>query len=156
LERLHLRALDRIPSGPDRLTLETCHLEHATVGGWPTWALLSTAGLPLPQQLQNAYRAALLEVLSDAASALLIPWPDGGELADTWATALARLDLPSTRLLLGQQARLVGLDRTTATVEVQPTWLAMVSARRDLIATALGAVIGRPVTLALTSAEVGQ
>jgi hypothetical protein len=75
------------------------------------------------------------------------PGPD--LLATVWAAALQRLPLPSTRMLLSQQAQLLSLSETTAVVEVRGNWLAMVEARRELVAEALAEVLGHPVGLEL-------
>lgn len=154
LERLHGRALDRIQSGTDRRSLQACQLAPVIVGGWPTWEIRSAADLPIAPALHASYRAALAEVLREAAAALLAPWPGSWELGETWGAVLERLDLPSTRMLLWQQCRLRSLDELTATVEVAPTWRAMVESRRTLIEAALEAAIGRPLALLVVDSEV--
>lgn len=79
-------------------------------------------------------------------------------LALVWGQALRALRLPSTRLLLAQQSRLVGLAATMtgprAVVEVAPDWLPMVRSRAALVRQALAEVLGRPVALELR--EMGR
>lgn len=77
------------------------------------------------------------------------------QLGGIWAAVLQRLQLPSTRMLLSQQARLVLLANGTALVEVEPSWLAMASSRRELLAAAFAAELGHPVALTLRGG-VGQ
>jgi hypothetical protein len=75
-------------------------------------------------------------------------------LAVIWARALQALQLPSTRMLLTQQARLEALRPNcwgdlVAVVAVAPDWLAMVRTREALLSAALVAAVGRPVRLVL-------
>ena len=154
LERLHSRALDRIQSGTDRRTLQACTLAPVIMGGWPSWEIRSAADLPIPTTLHASYRAALAAVLREAAESLLAPWPGSWELGETWAAVLDRLDLPSTRMLLAQQCRLRSIDELTATVEVAPSWRAMVESRQSHLEAALEAAIGRPLALLVVDSEV--
>ena len=70
-----------------------------------------------------------------------------------WRGVLRRLELPSTRMMLSQQAHLLGVERTesglVATVGVTPRWLSMVAGRRELMETAFEVWYGRPVRVAL-------
>jgi hypothetical protein len=77
-------------------------------------------------------------------------------LRKVWRRALDQLDLPSTRTLLAQQARLVelrgalGMPGTLlAEVAVQASWLEMAHARRQLLADAMGHVLGQTVAVVL-------
>ena len=81
----------------------------------------------------------------------LPPWPVD-PLADPleaiWRRTLQALQLPSTRMLLSQQARLEAF-RLVAVVGVAPGWLPMVRSREALVISALVAAVGRPVCLVL-------
>ena len=70
-----------------------------------------------------------------------------------WHGVLRRLELPSTRMMLSQQAYLLGVKRTegglVATVGVTPRWLSMVAGRRELMEMAFEVWYGRPVRVAL-------
>ena len=75
-------------------------------------------------------------------------------LAVIWGRTLQALQLPSTRMLLSQQARLEAFrpnhwGELVAVVVVAPDWLAMVRSREALLSAALVAVVGRPVWLVL-------
>lgn len=80
-------------------------------------------------------------------------------LGAIWGRTLQALELPSTRMLLSQQARLEALRPTgwgelVAVVAVAPDWLPMVQTRAALLSDALGrALNARPVWLVL---EAGQ
>lgn len=92
----------------------------------------------------------------------MLAWPQRPDplpptLAVVWLAALRRLQLPSTRMLLSQQAELVELRcsgwgparEVVAVVGVRPDWLAMTMSRRDLIAAAFAELLGEPVALEL-------
>ena len=89
----------------------------------------------------------------------LAPPPD--PLAAIWQRALQALELPSTRMLLAQQARLFDLATDlpsrpgiTAVVEVVAQWLPVVEARHELVANALAKALGgTPVALELLEVE---
>ncbi|MEB3322625.1 MAG: DNA polymerase III subunit gamma/tau, partial [Synechococcaceae cyanobacterium] len=89
-----------------------------------------------------------------AAGGVPEPVPD---LAALWQQILAGLELPSTRMLLSQQARLVRLDGRRAVVQVAATWLAMVQSRLPLLEKAVTAALGHPFQLVLeASGELRQ
>jgi DNA polymerase-3 subunit gamma/tau len=64
------------------------------------------------------------------------------DLSELWQDTLARLELPSTRMLLSQQAQLVRLDSQRAVVRVAGTWMAMVQSRLPLLEKALAGALG--------------
>ena len=72
-------------------------------------------------------------------------------LAELWQQILAGLELPSTRMLLSQQAQLVRLDASRAVVRVAGTWMAMVQSRLPLLEKALTQALGSPRQLVLES-----
>nr|WP_320675910.1 DNA polymerase III subunit gamma/tau [Prochlorococcus sp. MIT 1300] len=64
------------------------------------------------------------------------------KLPELWQQVLGRLELPSTRMLLSQQAKLVQLTRDKAVVEVSENWMSMVQSRAALLEEALGKALG--------------
>ena len=70
-------------------------------------------------------------------------------LPELWQQILAGLELPSTRMLLSQQAQLVRLDERRAVVRVAGTWMAMVQSRLPLLDKALTQALGSPRQLVL-------
>jgi DNA polymerase-3 subunit gamma/tau len=70
-------------------------------------------------------------------------------LAELWQQILASLELPSTRMLLSQQAQLVRLDEHRAVVRVAGPWMAMVESRKALVEKALASALGSPRQLVL-------
>jgi DNA polymerase-3 subunit gamma/tau len=92
----------------------------------------------------------ILEAATDAGPAAGAPAPEQavpaaaqtGSLAELWTRILASLELPSTRMLLSQQARLVRLDDHRAVVQVATTWMAMVQTRQALVEQAISRALG--------------
>ena len=79
------------------------------------------------------------------------PAPDqrAVNLGELWQQILACLELPSTRMLLSQQGRLVGLDERRAVVQVASQWVAMVHNRQALVEQAITKALGSPRQLVL-------
>ena len=88
---------------------------------------------------------------SNPAVAVAIPEP--ANLAELWAQILASLELPSTRMLLSQQAQLVRLDDHRAVVQVAGTWMAMVQTRLALVEQAITRALGSPRQLVLEASK---
>ena len=77
------------------------------------------------------------------------PADNGPNLAELWQQILAGLELPSTRMLLSQQAQLVRLDQQRAVVQVAGNWMAMVQGRQALLEQAIASALGSPRQLVL-------
>jgi DNA polymerase-3 subunit gamma/tau len=73
------------------------------------------------------------------------------DLGELWRQILAGLELPSTRMLLAQQAQLVRLDERRAVVRVAGTWMAMVQSRLPLLEKAVALTLGGTRQLQLES-----
>ena len=63
-------------------------------------------------------------------------------LEDKWQEILGSLELPSTRMLLSQQVRLIELSDEVAVLEVHAPWMGMVESRLALLQQALRAYVG--------------
>lgn len=79
--------------------------------------------------------------------------PTAVNLAELWQQILASLELPSTRMLLSQQAQLLRLDERRAVVRVAGTWMAMVQSRLPLLEKAVASALGSPRQLTLEAGE---
>ncbi|WP_413441572.1 DNA polymerase III subunit gamma/tau [Synechococcus sp. MIT S1220] len=66
----------------------------------------------------------------------------GTNLAELWQQILGSLELPSTRMLLSQQAQLVRLDPNRAVVQVAGNWMSMVQSRASLLEQAVAKALG--------------
>ena len=90
---------------------------------------------PSGETLAPATNPAPVQTASD-------PAPAGGNLAEIWQQILAGLELPSTRMLLSQQASLHRLDERRAVVRVAANWLTMVEGRKPLLEKAMLLALG--------------
>ncbi len=54
-------------------------------------------------------------------------------LDDIWKKVIAMLDLPSTKMLLSQQAKLINLNSDSAEIAVSEKWINMIQSRKNLI-----------------------
>jgi DNA polymerase-3 subunit gamma/tau len=70
--------------------------------------------------------------------------PAPQNLGELWQQILAGLELPSTRMLLSQQAHLHRLDDRRAVVRVSGNWIAMVQSRLPLLEGAVARALGSP------------
>ena len=63
-------------------------------------------------------------------------------LPELWQQILGSLELPSTRMLLSQQAQLIRLDANRAVVQVASNWMGMVQSRAALLEQAVSKALG--------------
>jgi len=75
----------------------------------------------------------------------------GTNLPELWQQILGSLELPSTRMLLSQQAQLVRLDHHRAVVQVAGNWMGMVQSRATLLEQAIARACGGNRQLVLES-----
>ncbi|MEB3307292.1 MAG: DNA polymerase III subunit gamma/tau [Cyanobacteriota bacterium] len=68
--------------------------------------------------------------------------PDPTNLGELWQQILGSLELPSTRMLLSQQAQLVRMDAHRAVVQVAGNWMGMVQSRASLLEQAISRALG--------------
>ena len=72
-------------------------------------------------------------------------------LSELWEQILGKLKLPSTRMLLSQQAKLIRLTSSKAYVHVSPNWLGMVQTRTSLLEKAILETLQQPIKLVIES-----
>jgi len=98
---------------------------------------------------------AVITTVASAVAPIPAPAPvsvkpnSSANLPELWQQILAGLELPSTRMLLSQQARLVRLDERRAVVQVAGNWMAMVQSRLPLLEAAVAKALGSPRQLTL-------
>ena len=63
------------------------------------------------------------------------------ELEDQWADILYAIELPSTRMILSQQAKLLELTADQAVVLVAENWIGIVQSRTDLLQAAIHKIL---------------
>jgi len=78
---------------------------------------------------------------------------EGRNLEELWQQILAGLQLPSTRMLLSQQAQLRLLDDRRAVVRVSSNWITMVQSRLPLLEKAVEATLGSPRQITLEAGD---
>ena len=54
-------------------------------------------------------------------------------LDDIWQKVIAMLELPSTKMLLSQQAKLISLNSNSAEIAISQKWINMIQSRKNLI-----------------------
>ncbi len=54
-------------------------------------------------------------------------------LDDIWKKVIAMLELPSTKMLLSQQAKLINLNSDSAEIVISEKWISMIQSRKNLI-----------------------
>ena len=54
-------------------------------------------------------------------------------LDDIWKKVIAMLELPSTKMLLSQQAKLINLNSDSAEIAISEKWINMIQSRKNLI-----------------------
>ena len=54
-------------------------------------------------------------------------------LDDMWKKVIAMLELPSTKMLLSQQAKLINLNSDSAEIAISEKWINMIQSRKNLI-----------------------
>ncbi len=109
----------------------------------------TTAPGPTPEPAAASPPAPIPEPAPDPAPVEAAAASGGANLPELWQQILAGLELPSTRMLLSQQARLVRLDERQAVVQVAGTWMAMVQTRQSLLEQAITRALGGPRQLTL-------
>jgi len=120
----------------------------------PIVAMAEPTAVVQPTALAEPTAAASpqLPVLPSPGEAQPAAAPSGGaaapqaatDLAELWQQILAGLQLPSTRMLLSQQAVLARLDSQRAVVQVAGNWMAMVQSRLPLLEKAVADALGSP------------
>ena len=105
----------------------------------PSPAAPSPAAAPEPVPSPAQVKAPELPAV-----AVATPTPPTGStnLPELWQQILGSLELPSTRMLLSQQAQLVRLDANRAVVQVAGNWMGMVQSRASLLEQAVAKALG--------------
>ncbi len=72
-------------------------------------------------------------------------------LQDIWNSLLTKIELPSTKMLLTQQAKLTKLNQNTAEITVTSNWIGMIESRKNILEEAIGKCLGTPRKIILNS-----
>ena len=73
------------------------------------------------------------------------------ELKEKWSLILSKLELPSTRMLLSQQAELISIEKNSIEIALSPNWENMIKSRKIVIENAVKKVFGDNYVIHLTT-----
>ena len=77
-------------------------------------------------------------------------------LKEKWELILSKLELPSTRMLLSQQAELVSLNSNEVEIALSPNWENMIKSRKVLIETTVKTIFGEEMKLRFSSKQINK
>ena len=75
-------------------------------------------------------------------------------LKEKWELILSKLELPSTKMLLSQQAELASIDSNEVLIALSPNWENMIKSRKVIIENAIKKVFGDKVKLNFSSKKI--
>ena len=77
-------------------------------------------------------------------------------LKDKWELILSKLELPSTRMLLSQQAELESFDSEKITIALSPNWENMIKSRKVIIENTVKKMFGDQIVLNFSTKKLTQ
>lgn len=80
--------------------------------------------------------------------------PGSNNLKDKWELILSKLELPSTRMLLSQQAELESFDSDKITIALSPNWENMIKSRKVIIENTVKKIFGDQIILSFSTKQV--
>ena len=76
------------------------------------------------------------------------------DLKEKWELILSKLELPSTRMLLSQQAELTSIDSNEVLIALSPKWENMIKSRKVVIENAVKKVFGDEIKLNFSNKKI--
>ncbi len=131
-----IQASATAPAAPQRAA--------AAVSAAPPTAAAPVTPVPASDPAPIAAAPPVAAPAPEPAAPAPAPSGEAPDLAALWQQILAGLELPSTRMLLSQQASLARLDSQRAVVQVAGNWTAMVQSRLPLLEKAVASALGSP------------
>ncbi len=80
----------------------------------------------------------------------------GSNLKDKWELILSKVELPSTRMLLSQQAELESFDSEKITIALSPNWESMIKSRKVIIENTLKKIFGDGIILNFSTKQLNK
>merc|ERR1711991_616013 len=77
-------------------------------------------------------------------------------LKDKWELILSKLELPSTRMLLSQQAELESCDSEQITIALSPNWENMIKSRKVIIENTVKKIFGDRIILNFSTKQLNK
>ena len=82
--------------------------------------------------------------------------PGSNNLKDKWELILSKLELPSTRMLLSQQAELESFDSEKITIALSPNWESMIKSRKVIIENTVKKIFGDGIILNFSTKQLNK
>ena len=82
--------------------------------------------------------------------------PGSNNLKDKWELILSKVELPSTRMLLSQQAELESFDSEKITIALSPNWENMIKSRKVIIENTVKKIFGDQIILNFSTKNLNQ
>ena len=80
----------------------------------------------------------------------------GSNLKDKWELILSKVELPSTRMLLSQQAELESFDSEKITIALSPNWENMIKSRKIIIENTVKKIFGDQIILNFSTKQLNK
>ena len=82
--------------------------------------------------------------------------PGSNNLKDKWELILSKVELPSTRMLLSQQAELESFDSEKITIALSPNWENMIKSRKVIIENTIKKIFGDQIILNFSTKQLNK
>ena len=82
--------------------------------------------------------------------------PGSNNLKDKWELILSKVELPSTRMLLSQQAELESFDSEKITIALSPNWENMIKSRKIIIENTVKKIFGDGIILNFSTKQLNK
>ena len=82
--------------------------------------------------------------------------PESNNLKDKWELILSKVELPSTRMLLSQQAELESFDSKKITIALSPNWEKMIKSRKVVIENTVKKIFGDQIILNFSTKQLNK
>ncbi len=80
----------------------------------------------------------------------------GSNLKDKWELILSKVELPSTKMLLSQQAELESFDSEKITIALSPNWESMIKSRKVIIENTVKKIFGDGIILNFSTKQLNK
>jgi len=81
---------------------------------------------------------------------------ESNNLKDKWELILSKVELPSTRMLLSQQAELESFDSEKITIALSPNWENMIKSRKVIIENTVKKIFGDGIILNFSTKQLNK
>jgi len=82
--------------------------------------------------------------------------PGSNNLKDKWELILSKVELPSTKMLLSQQAELESFDSEKITIALSPNWENMIKSRKVIIENTVKKIFGDQIVLNFSTKQLNK